>query len=60
MARAAQNRLRWCGVVDGLCSIGSDGHKGGWGVGGPRKMKVRKKTEMIRWKSLVNDHRLND
>ena len=27
MARAAQNRVRWRGVVDGLCSTGSDGHK---------------------------------
>ena len=27
MARAAQNRVRWLGVVDGLCSTGSDGHK---------------------------------
>ena len=26
MARAAQNRARWRGVVDGLCSTGSDGH----------------------------------
>ena len=27
MTRAAQNRLRWRGFVDGLCSTGSDGHK---------------------------------
>ena len=27
MARAAQNRVWWRGVVDGLCSTGSDGHK---------------------------------
>ena len=27
MTRAAQNRERWRGVVDGLCSTGSDGHK---------------------------------
>ena len=27
MTRAAQNRVRWRGVVDGLCSTGSDGHK---------------------------------
>ena len=27
MTRAAQNRVRWRGVVDGLCSNGSDGHK---------------------------------
>ena len=27
MTRAAQNRERWWGVVDGLCSTGSDGHK---------------------------------
>ena len=27
MARTAQNRVRWRGVVDGLCSTGSDGHK---------------------------------
>ena len=27
MTRAAQNRVRWQGVVDGLCSTGSDGHK---------------------------------
>ena len=27
MARAAQDRVRWRGVVNGLCSIGSDGHK---------------------------------
>ena len=27
MARAAQNRVRWRGVVDGLCSTVSDGHK---------------------------------
>ena len=27
MARVAQNRVRWRGVVDGLCSTGSDGHK---------------------------------
>ena len=27
MTRAAQNRVRWWGVVDGLCSTGSDGHK---------------------------------
>ena len=27
MARAAQNRVRWRGVADGLCSAGSDGHK---------------------------------
>ena len=27
MARAAQNRVRRRGVVDGLCSTGSDGHK---------------------------------
>ena len=27
MTRAAQNRLRWRGVVDGLCSTGSEGHK---------------------------------
>ena len=27
MTRAAQNRVRWRGVVDGLCSTRSDGHK---------------------------------
>ena len=27
MTRAAQNRVRWLGVVDGLCSTWSDGHK---------------------------------
>ena len=27
MARAAQKRVRWRGVVDGLCSTGSDGRK---------------------------------
>ena len=27
MARAAQNRVRWRGVVDGLCSTGSGEHK---------------------------------
>ena len=27
MARAAQNRVQWRGVVDGLCSTGSDGYK---------------------------------
>ena len=27
MTRAAQNRVRWWGVVDGLCSTGSDEHK---------------------------------
>ena len=27
MTRAAQNRVRWRGIVDGLCSTGSDGHK---------------------------------
>ena len=27
MARAAQNRVRWRGAVDGLCSTVSDGHK---------------------------------
>ena len=27
MTRAAQNRVRWQGVVDGLCSTGSDGHE---------------------------------
>ena len=27
MTRAAQNRERWRGVVDDLCSTGSDGHK---------------------------------
>ena len=27
MTRAAQNRVQWRGVVDGLCSTGSDGHK---------------------------------
>ena len=27
MARAAQNRVWWRGVVEGLCSTGSDGHK---------------------------------
>ena len=27
MTRAAQNRVRWRGVVDGLFSTGSDGHK---------------------------------
>ena len=27
MTRAAQNRARWRGVVDGLCSTGRDGHK---------------------------------
>ena len=27
MARAAQNRVRWRGVVDGQCSTWSDGHK---------------------------------
>ena len=27
MARAAQGTVRWRGVVDGLCFIGSDGHK---------------------------------
>ena len=27
MTRAAQNRVRWQGVVDGLCSTGSDEHK---------------------------------
>ena len=27
MARAAKNRVRWRGVVDGLCTAGSDGHK---------------------------------
>ena len=27
MTRAAQNRVRWRGVVDGLCSTGSEGHK---------------------------------
>ena len=27
MTRAAQNRVRWRGVVDGLYSTGSDGHK---------------------------------
>ena len=27
MTRAAQRRVRWQGVVDGLCSTGSDGHK---------------------------------
>ena len=27
MAIAAQTRARWRGVVDGLCSTGSDGHK---------------------------------
>ena len=27
MARAAQNRVQWRGVVDGLCSTRSDGHK---------------------------------
>ena len=27
MARTAQNRVRCQGVVDGLCSSGSDGHK---------------------------------
>ena len=27
MTRAAQNRVWWRGVVDGLCSTGSDGHK---------------------------------
>ena len=27
MTRAAQNRVRWGGVVDGLCSTGSDEHK---------------------------------
>ena len=27
MARAAQSRVRWRGVVDGLCSTGSDGYK---------------------------------
>ena len=27
MTRAAQNRVRWRGVVDGLCSTGSDGCK---------------------------------
>ena len=27
VARAAQNRVRWRGVVNGLCSTGSDGHK---------------------------------
>ena len=26
MTRAAQKRVRWRGVVDGLCSTGSDGH----------------------------------
>ena len=27
MTRTAQNRVRWRGVVDGLCSTGSEGHK---------------------------------
>ena len=27
MTRASQNRVRWRGVVDGLCSTWSDGHK---------------------------------
>ena len=27
MTRAAQNRVRWRGVIDDLCSTGSDGHK---------------------------------
>ena len=27
MTREAQNRVPWRGVVDGLCSTGSDGHK---------------------------------
>ena len=27
MTRAAQNRVRWRGVVDGLCFTGSEGHK---------------------------------
>ena len=27
MVRTAQNRVRWRGVVDGLCSTRSDGHK---------------------------------
>ena len=27
MARAVQKRVRWRGVVDGLCSTGSDGRK---------------------------------
>ena len=27
ITRAVQNRVRWRGVVDGLCSIGSEGHK---------------------------------
>ena len=27
MARAAQGTVRWWGVVDALCFIGSDGHK---------------------------------
>ena len=27
MTRAAQKRVQWRGVVDGLCSTGSDGHK---------------------------------
>ena len=27
MARAVQNRVRWRGVVDGLCSTGSGGYK---------------------------------
>ena len=27
MTRAAENRVRWRGVADGLCSTGSDGHK---------------------------------
>ena len=30
MARTAQNRVRWRGVVDGLSSIVSDGHKEGF------------------------------
>ena len=27
MAKATQNRVQWRGVVGGLCSTGSDGHK---------------------------------
>ena len=27
MTRATKNRVRWRGVVEGLCSTGSDGHK---------------------------------